>query len=292
MNVISISNLSISYDIVLSLVVASFVLLLVWFILSGSKNNNKSKEHDEKLFKQPPPNEDCPICFLRLPTFRMGRRYMTCCGKSICSGCSYAPIYDDQGNKVDVDKQNQCQFCRTLAPYTMKEAIERERNRMEVNDAEAIYNLGCYYQVGRNDFSQDYDKALELFYRAAELGHIVAYTSIGHAYQTGKGVEIDMRKANQYYELAAMGGHATARYNLGVQEGKAGNMERAMKHFMIATKGGDTRSLKEIQIYYSNGHATKEDYTKALQLYQTYLGEIKSDQRDKAAAYKEGYRYY
>ena len=38
--------------------------------------------HDEKLFKQPPPtDEDCPICFERLPTLNTGRRYQSCCGK-------------------------------------------------------------------------------------------------------------------------------------------------------------------------------------------------------------------
>ena len=57
--------------------------------------------HDEKLFKQPPPKEDCPICFIRLPMLKTGCRYMTCCGKDICSGCAHAPRYDNQGNIVD-----------------------------------------------------------------------------------------------------------------------------------------------------------------------------------------------
>ena len=52
---------------------------------------------------------------------------------------------------------------------------------------------------------------------------------------------------------------------------------------MISTLREADESAAEL---YSKGHATKEDYTKALQL-QTYLGEIKSDQRDKA-----NYRYY
>jgi len=47
------------------------------------------KISDEELFKQPPPEEDCPICFLLLPTFNSGRKYYTCCGKRIC-GCVYA----------------------------------------------------------------------------------------------------------------------------------------------------------------------------------------------------------
>ena len=61
---------------------------------------------------------------------------------------------------------------------------------------------------------------------------------------------------------------------------------------MIAAGAGDTDSLKRIQRLYSNGHATKDDYTKALKAYQSYLVEIKSDQRDKAAAFHEDYRYY
>jgi len=67
--------------------------------------------HDEKLFKQPPPLEDCPICFVRLPCLNpTGKKYSTCCGKIICSGCIHAPVFDHQGNKVDNQK---CPFCRT-----------------------------------------------------------------------------------------------------------------------------------------------------------------------------------
>ena len=44
--------------------------------------------YDAKLFKQPPQKDDCPICFIRLPSLdSTGWRYMTCCGKVICSGC-------------------------------------------------------------------------------------------------------------------------------------------------------------------------------------------------------------
>ena len=37
--------------------------------------------HDEELFRQPPPPEDCPICFLQLPSLLKGYRYQSCCGK-------------------------------------------------------------------------------------------------------------------------------------------------------------------------------------------------------------------
>jgi len=248
--------------------------------------------HDEKLFKQPPPKEDCPICFLQLPCLEKGSTYYACCGKVICRGCVCAPKYDDQGNLVDNEKQNQCPFCRVVAPKSKKETIKRLNKRMEANDANAIYTLGCFYRHGEYGFPQDYNKSLELYHRAGELGYAGAYNNIGHAYETGNGVEIDMKKANHYYELAAIGGCAKARYNQGIVEAKAGKMDRAFKHLMIAVKDGDSESLVVIKKFYSNGFATKEYYTKALRSYQEYLGEIKSRQRDKAAAAHDDFKYY
>ena len=248
--------------------------------------------HDIELFKQPPPAEDCPICFLLLPTLTSGRRYKTCCGKTICSGCSYAPVYDDQGNEVDIIKQNECAFCRVVAPISDEEINEMRKKRLEVGDARAIYNIGCDYRDGTYGYQHDYTKALEYWHRAAELGFSEAYTNIGLAYYNGDGVEVDKKKATYYYELAAMRGDVTARANLGINEAQEGNMNRAVKHFMIAVRDGHSGSLGVIKQMYSNGHATKDVYTNALQVYQEYLGEIKSKQRDEAAAAHEEYRYY
>ena len=245
--------------------------------------------YDEELFQQPPPNDDCPICSLRLPTLITGCKYKICCGKRICSGCTYAPVYDDQGNII---AEKKCPFCRTLEAATNGERIERRMKRMELNDAHAIFNVGCNYRDGKSGYQKDYTKAFELFHRAAELGHTVAYNNIGCFYECGYGVEVDNKKAVHYYELSAMGGNVSARYNLGVNEEKAGNFDRALKHFMIAVRSGDDGSLKEIQKLYSYGHATKEDYMVALRSYQTYLDEIKSTKRDEAAAANKKYCYY
>jgi len=238
--------------------------------------------HDIELFKEPPSlYGDCPICFQLLPTLDSGHRYMTCCGKVICNGCAYSPVYDNQGNKLDIDKQNECAFCRVVAPKTDEEIIKREKIRVEANDPIAIFNLGCEYRYGSSGFPQDYKKALELFRRAGELGYPKSYYNIGYAYDNGEGVEVDEKKANHYYELAAMQGDSRARYNLGNNEARAGDMERALKHYMIAVRSGcDNDSLMMIKQFYSKGYATKEDYTKALQSHQAYMGEIKSAQRD------------
>ena len=102
---------------------------------------------------------------------------------------------------------------------------------------------------------------------------------------------MDMKKAMHYYELAAMKGYASARYTLGALEQEAGNTDRALRHFMIAVESGHSGSLTNIQILYSQGQATKDDYLKALQTYQKYLVEVKSSQRDQAAAFDDRYKY-
>jgi len=246
--------------------------------------------HDEKLFKQLPPKEDCPICFLPLPLLSTGSKYKTCCGKMICSGCVHAPVYDNQGNKVDKHK---CPFCRTPTPTSYEELVEKEMKRMEKDDPIAIYNIGHYCVQGIKGFTQDYTKALEHWHRAGELGDAKSYGCIGYLYEHGEGVEVDMKKATHYYELAAMGGSVGARHLLGIKEARAGNIERALKHFMIAVRSGDSDSVKKIKDMYTYGDATKDDYSKALQAYQSYLGEIKSVQRDEAAAFdSDRYCYY
>ena len=89
-----------------------------------------------------------------------------------------------------------------------------------------------------------------------------------------------------------MRGHTSARHNAGVSEEEKGNTRKAIKHYTIAVKGGGNGSLRTIREMYTIGRATKDDYSKALQARQSYLDEVKSDQRDKAAAAREAYRYY
>ena len=240
---------------------------------------------DEALFKQPPPqDEDCPICFLRMPTLRTGSTYMSCCGKFICSGCFYANA------NIDLAKQL-CAFCRTPASKLDDVIIKRMYKRAEAGDAHAFFRLGHYHNQGLKGLQQDRALALDLWNQAADLGNAKAYFNIGIAYHTGNGVEMDEQKGERYFELAAMRGVDLARHNLGCTEEELGNVQRAMKHWMIAVESGSKKSLDRVQMLFVNGHATKDDYSKALRAYQSYLEEIRSDQRDKAAAASVRFKY-
>ena len=86
-----------------------------------------------------------------------------------------------------------------------------------------------YYAQGKFDLPQDYTKAFELYHRAGELGSAEAYCNVGNSYDWGEGVEVDRNMARHYYELAAMRGCVTARFNLGAREVYEGNHDRALK---------------------------------------------------------------
>ena len=134
---------------------------------------------------------------------------------------------------------------------------------------------------------QDYAKANELWLRAGELGFATAYHNLANSYLNGEGVDEDIKEAEKHWELAAMGGDAKARYNLGAWEKRAGNISRAMKHWMIAAWAGCDGSLKHIRVGFFKGHVTKDDFETTSRAHKEATDEVKSDQRDIAAAYDE-----
>eukprot|EP00979_Chaetoceros_neogracilis_P002318 scaffold402_cov217-Chaetoceros_neogracile.AAC.5 len=234
---------------------------------------------DEKLFKQPPPNEDCPICYLRLPIDEVQNTYQSCCGKMLCSGCVFA-----HGVAAAYTERFKCVFCRSEPYSSDEESIERIEKRVEANDAQAMFNLGSYYRLGTMGLRQDHAKALELFHKSAKLGHNFAHFNLSVCYRKGDMVERDTRKATYHGQLAAMAGNVKARYNLGCDEGRAGNINRACKHWMISANDGHDLSMKKVQERYKSGYVTKDDHAKTTRAYGNSIDEMKSDDRDIAAA--------
>ena len=244
---------------------------------SCADGGGTSHYSDEDLFKDPPPKEECPICFLAQPFDEGETTHFSCCGKVVCSGCVHA--------HRTADNRNLCPFCRSPASTSEEEYIERLKKRAEGDDAVAIYQLACNYQHGQYGLRQNIGKAMKLSLRAGELGCAEAYYNVGILYRTGKDVEMDVKKAKYYYELAAMGGDAQARHNIGILEEIAGNMNIALKHWMIAVGAGSDESLTGIRQLYVKGYATKDDFEKALRSHKEAKDEMKSDQREAAAKF-------
>ena len=159
--------------------------------------------HDEALFKEHPPREECPICFLPLPLNTGESVFQSCCGKLICSGCIVAMMKETRGRGK---KKDLCAFCREPSPSSEEDEVKRMKKLVDVGNAHACYNLAGYYATGDHGTPQDVTKANELYLRAGELGRAEGYCNLGFSYDKGRGMEMDKKKARHFYELAAMNG--------------------------------------------------------------------------------------
>ena len=252
--------------------------------------------YDEQLFKEPPPRKECPICMLPLPLFTItnnndnrhsGVTFHSCCGNRICDGCSYTmaeTCVNRSGGKNRCKNMMICAFCRTPKEESDEDELQRVNKLIGNGNAYAYNMLAGYYERGLYGLPQDTAKANELLLKAGELGCALAYYNLGNSYYHGSGVEIDKKKAKHYYELAAMSGDIKARHNLGIIEGRAGNYQRAMKHYIISASAGFKESLNTVKEGFMTRYVTKEQYANTLREYQKSQDETKSDTRDKALA--------
>ena len=198
-------------------------------------------------------------------------------------GCTNFMVKDAVMKGKKGDELAICAFCRAPHARSNKEDIKRYKKLMENGNACAFYYLAGAYADGIKGLSLDRQKANELYLKAGELGCAEAYFNLGNAYDNGRGVEVDEGKATHYWELAAMGGDVCARYNLGYTEAQAGNIQRAMKHFLISARAGDGDSLDRVKSGFRSGIITKDEYEETLRSYHKHQVEMKNDMRDEAA---------
>jgi hypothetical protein len=233
--------------------------------------------YDELLFKQPESSHlgDCPICCLPIPfdpnTFKM----LSCCSKMVCKGCWMANTMRERQQSL----VQTCPFCRHRVPKNGAESDRNNKKRAENNDPVALRELGF------RRFHKHGDKkgGFECWSKAVLLGDTEAHFVLSNMYHKGKDVQKDMKKAIYHAEQAAIGGHPVARHNLGCHEKNIGQIERAVKHFIIAANIGDDSSLTRLRECYNEGHVQKEDFAAALRAHQAAVDATKSPQREEAA---------
>lgn len=267
------------------------------------KHKKKCKQRaaelrDEALFKDPPPKDDCPICFLPMPERLRAcmslppatissvpisdfaeaneefagegtETYYSCCGKSVCGGCIHSVCTSGNGDK--------CPFCKAVhVNKTDGERVEEMMKRVEANDAGAILVLGdCYYR-GQLGLQRDLAKGVELLKQASTLGSRQAHFTLGNIYREGG----DSKKSKFHYEAAAMAGHENARYNLGYYSG--GNLERAVKHWTIAASAGHCNAMDNLLIAFKKGDFSRESINSTLTAFNNSCVEMRSEARDAA----------
>ena len=234
----------------------------------------KAELHDKELFEQPDDTDDgdCPLCFIPMPIDQSKFRFHSCCCKLICIGCSYAHLISNGDDR--------CPFCREPAVNVEEEHDKRVMKRVKANDPNALLKMGT-----KRHEEGDYHGAFEYWTKAAELGNTGAHYNLSILYYRGEGVEKDEEKKVYHLEKAAIGGNPQARYSLGCGEEDNDNIERAVKHFVIAANLGYEKSMKAIWWHYSAGNITKEELEATLRTHKAAIDATKSAQRDAGEAY-------
>ena len=226
--------------------------------------------------------DDCPICQLPLSLDPKQSMFNPCCMKKVCNGCILASRKRGMWD---------CPFCRAPTPND-SQVLAMVQKRVNKGDpvaiwflgSQLIWHLGNYHERGNCGLERDVARAVELYERAAELGLKEAHFFLGCTYAKGTDVEIDTAKALRHYEAAAMCGHDDARFHLGIVEGKAGNLDLALQHWMIAAKLGHEMSLNMVKKLFMKGLANKADYAAALRRYQNAVEEMSSTDRAEVKA--------
>lgn len=236
-------------------------------------------ELDDDLFKQPPPDDECPICFLPL-SHGVQLAFQDCCGKTLCGGCVFADSLNSQ-------PPYPCAFCRAPMSISDEDVVKRVNKLVDAKNRDAYRILARCYLHGIKGIPQDFEKAVELLIHGGKLGSIFCYYELSNCYQTGQGVNKNMKKAKHFMELAAKGGLAIARYNLGCFEWQEGNTNQAMKHWLIAASAGHDKALENVKrVYTAKGtFATEDQFEKASCAHKSAKDEMTSDNRRSAAAW-------
>ena len=74
-----------------------------------------------------------------------------------------------------------------------------------------------------------------------------------HIHEVVRGVEKDEKKYVYHSEKAAISGHPIARHNLAKIEAKNGRLDRAVKHWTIASNLGYDYSLEVLREIFQRG---------------------------------------
>ena len=235
---------------------------------------------DEILFKQPESSDvgDCPICCVPLPLDRNSTStMMPCCGKGICNGCFCFNLRREAEGRLE----HKCPFCRHVIPRSNHDNWFRMNlmKRVEANDPAAICQMATKCLEER-----DFRSAFKYLTKAVELGDVFSHYNLSLMYQNGDCVEKNEKKQIYHLEEAAIGGNADARHNLGCIEYNIGRYDRAVKHWIIAAKLGEDKSLDKLKYCYSKGLVvSKEVFSSALRAHKAAVDATKSPQREEVA---------
>ena len=157
----------------------------------------------------------------------------------------------------------------------------------------ALAYLGDMYYYG-DGVKQDYDKAMELYLKAAEEGDSYAQSAIGNMYDFGEGVEQDYLKAYEWYSKSAEQDNYLAQYYIGTLyfdgSGLEQDYDKAFEWFLKSAEQGYEYAQLMVGGCYEYGTGVEQDYSAAAEWYLKAAEQGNAEaQNDLGVLYAEGH---
>lgn len=208
-------------------------------------NDDKSVEVGNDMKDWGIEEGECPICMDTMMNTTTNASYMECCGGAICEKCFVKTQFTIQ--------KNSCPLCRSDTSDTSNAAsVKKVRARANRGDANAMYNLGGYYDSGLNGITQNQAQARVWFQKAAEKGESRAAHNLACSYRDGEGGSVDTTLAAKYFRMAAQKGHVQATTCLGIALMTGSGVERDLgeaKNWLTkGAKAGDELAVQQLQM--------------------------------------------
>jgi len=146
--------------------------------------------------------------------------------------------------------------------------------RAEEGDAEAEYELACYFTHGCSDLSgktivkRSVRFAAELTRRAALRGLPSAQLALSTLLEYGRGIERDPAQALLWLKKAARAGNGSAANNIAILFREDGNARQAVKWFRLAVDSGDDDALIQLGAHLYWGIGVRADQKAAVDCFK------------------------
>lgn len=112
----------------------------------------------------------------------------------------------------------------------------------------------------------DYAGAMQAWRRAADKGDADAQYNIGQIYKLGRGVPVDLAEAEKWYRLAALQGHDLGEANYGMLLFENGKREEAVPWLERAVAHGEPRAQYLLGVMLFNGDGVAKNWVRAYAL--------------------------
>lgn len=162
-------------------------------------------------------------------------------------------------------------------PAKQYRAMAENLKKAEAGDAGAMYALAGGYMALGGSLDQagsgaDYAESLKWAQKAVDAGNADGYWALALAYEHGRGVKTDDKKAVEYYKKGAELGSAACRHSYGCRlingEGVKKDARAALKLFEQSADQGYGLACKALGHMYETGEGVEPDFDKELAYFE------------------------